>query len=609
MTRISSLAANNALVNQLLRTQTRLFNLQTQVSSEKVSQDYSGIAVQSQRLLNLENTTSNLKQFIQNNEQMDTRLNVSGTVVDAIRTTIDDFRKNLDVYSQGATKDETRVKTIQDDAFRALKSIEDYLNTDIDGRYLFSGARVDTQPVSFGLSTVANFQSTYDGARVSIPTTRDAQLEDFSFNKRSDTNAANWLQFERDQGATGVSRVTASSSEFSNVTVGSTITISGTGGVNDGTFEVTAVAGTTIDIKTEQLTDEAATPVTLSYQDPNNVNNTITLNSSVSFTRATDTIAFSSGDALTGVPVGTKITIAGAAVGPPTNNGSFTVKTAGANLVVESKRFTDQGTGGAPYFTFTTAANNLSFVDGGASADTITAPANTFQDASGAALVAGLKLTIAGTGTANDGNAYTIASVSADKSTVTLVTTDAVTAAANQNGTVSTTKAAGTVASNSYYSGDAITLTHRVSSDRDFEFDINAIDPAFEKAIRGIKLILQGTFGTEGGLDQNAQRIDQAKFMVLSSLNRAVGGTPPFGTELVGNVDQMQIDLAFDQVLVQNTNRLHTDFIGFLDASVADVENVDPLETITRLLDDQRALEASFQALARIGQLSLVNFL
>lgn len=608
MTRISSLAANTALVNQLLRTQTRLFNLQNQVSSEKVSQDYSGVAVQSQRLLNLENTTTNLKQFIENNNQMETRLNISGTVLDAIRTTIDDFRKNLDIYGQGATKDQTRVKTIQDDAFRALKSIEDFLNTEIDGRYLFSGARVDTQPVSFGLSTVANFQSTYDGARVTIPTTRDAHLEDFSFNKDSGTSAANWLTFVQDQGATGVSRVTASSSEFSNVTVGSTITISGTGGVNDGTYEVAAVSGTTIDIKTEQLTDEVATPVTLSYQDPNNVNNTITLNSSVSFTRSTNTIAFSSGDALTGVPAGTKITIAGAAAGPPTNNGSFTVKTAGTNLVVESKRFTDQGTGGAPYFVFTAAAN-LSFVDGGAAADTITAPANTFQDASGAALVAGLKITIAGTGTANDGNTYTIASVSADKSTVTLVSTDAVTAAANQNGTVTTTTAAGTVASNSYYSGDAISLTHRVSSDRDFEFDLNAIDPAFEKAIRGIKLILQGSFGTEGGLDQNSQRIDQAKYLVQSSLNRTVGGTPPFGTELTGSIDQRQIDLSFDQVLLNNTNNIHTDFIGFLEASAADIENADPLESITKLLDDQRALEASFQALARIGQLSLVNFL
>ena len=50
-----------------------------------------------------------------------------------------------------------------------MKSIEDFLNTEINGRFLFSGARVDTQPVSFGLSTVANFQSTFDGARVTIP--------------------------------------------------------------------------------------------------------------------------------------------------------------------------------------------------------------------------------------------------------------------------------------------------------------------------------------------------------------------------------------------------------------------------------------------------------
>ncbi len=609
MTRISSLASNTALVNQLLRTQSRLLDLETQVSSEKVSQNYQGIALDSQRLVNIENMRDSLKRFVDNNSQEETRLNVTASVLDGIRDIIDNFRKNLNTYQSGATKDQTNVQSIQDDAYRSLKSIEDLLNTDVDGRFLFSGARVNTEPADLGLVSIADFQSKYDGARVTVPTTRDAQLSDFSFSQNTTTGAANWLTFERDAGGTGVSRVTATAAQFGNVKVGSTITISGTGGVNDGTYTVKAVGGggTTIDIVTKQFTDEAAVPVAIAYQDPGNINNTLGINATVTFTRANNTMTSAVAGALSNIPVGAKFTVSGAAAGPPTNNGSFTVlSNDGTNIVIESTRFTDQGSVGNEYFTFTGAAN-LSFTDNGASADTITAPAGTFRDAAGNSLPAGLKLTI--TGTASNNGTFTIASVSTDGSTVTLVATDALTTEANTNGTVTTVEAAGTISATSYYSGDLVSLTHRVDSDRDFEFDINAADPAFEKAIRAMKIILQGNFGGEGGLDQHPERIGQALYLLQSSIERTVSGTPPFGTEQTSNVDQLAIDNAFNQVLLDRQNKQHKDFIGFLDESIARTENSDPLETITRLLDDQRALEASFQTLARIRQLSLINFL
>ena len=85
MSRISSLAANTALVNQVLRTQSRIFDLQTQVASGRVSQDYTGIAVDSQRHLNLENTRDSLDQFTRNNEQMETRLNIASAAIEGIR--------------------------------------------------------------------------------------------------------------------------------------------------------------------------------------------------------------------------------------------------------------------------------------------------------------------------------------------------------------------------------------------------------------------------------------------------------------------------------------------------------------------------------------------
>ncbi len=60
---------------------------------------------------------------------------------------------------------------------------------------------------------------------------------------------------------------------------------------------------------------------------------------------------------------------------------------------------------------------------------------------------------------------------------------------------------------------------------------------------------------------------------------------------------------------MRDTNEAHTRFIAFLESRIADTENVDPLEAITSLLDESRALEASYQVLARIRELSLANFL
>jgi len=783
MTRISSLAANTSLLQQIFRTRSELFDLETKIGSGKGSQDYKGIGTDTQRLINLENTRSQLQQYIKNNEQMDLRLNIAATAVEGLNDVVRDFRNVMLDYQTSDKKDQKAVRDIQDNAFRSLQSLQGLLNTEVDGRFLFSGARVGTQPVDFGLTSLNDFQSTFDGSRVQVSTTRDSNLENFSFNKDTLTTAADWLKFERNVGATAqVDRITVAGAvqsddkftvtingtafnataanapavaaalvlaintstaepvtaadlgggvftltadvantgftsavatteadgsgggdqtiatvpttlnvpgKFTNVAVGSTITISDTGGVNDGTFEVIAKTGSTLKIRTEQLTDEAANPVVITYQDPadstktitldtalaftrnNNTmvrsakqlteeganevvitfqdpadsTKTITLNTTLAFTRANNTMVRSADDAITAIPVGAKITIASASannasftvksndgtnlvveesdaitdipVGAKitiasagTNNASFTVKSNdGTNLVIETKRFTDQGTTAAKFFQFTAAAN-LNFVDGGASADTITAPANTFQDAAGNALAAGIKLVIANTGDANNGQTYTIASVSSDKSTVTLVTTDAVTAGTGKNGTVTAEKAAGTISSTSYFKGDQVAMTHRVDSKRDFEYDLNAVDPGFEKAIRAMKITLQGVFQTEGGLDQNTDRIEKILFLLNSALDRAPpGGTPPFGLELSSNIEQIEQDLGFDRVLIDATNTLHADLISFLDGSVSKLENIDLTEVITLLLNQQLALDASFQAFARIRQLSLMNFL
>ncbi|HEC91182.1 MAG TPA: hypothetical protein ENI55_05900, partial [Alphaproteobacteria bacterium] len=66
ITRISSLASNNQLVSLMLRTQARVQNAQIQAGSEKKSQDYGGLGMESERLVSIENQTKMLERYKRN---------------------------------------------------------------------------------------------------------------------------------------------------------------------------------------------------------------------------------------------------------------------------------------------------------------------------------------------------------------------------------------------------------------------------------------------------------------------------------------------------------------------------------------------------------------
>ncbi|MGB0670210.1 MAG: hypothetical protein ACPGNT_01830, partial [Rhodospirillales bacterium] len=227
------------------------------------------------------------------------------------------------------------------------------------------------------------------------------------------------------------------------------------------------------------------------------------------------------------------------------------------------------------------------------------------------------KITISGSATAANNQDYTVVSVNTTTGVVTLNGTNTYASGetitvANSNITANDdtgTTAGLTITASSYYSGDRSSTTHRVSDNRSTTYDTNAIDPAFDKAIRAMGIIAQGVFGTNGGLDQHPERIDQALNLLALALEPPAAVTQPFGTEQTSNIDQLEQELGFDRLIIDRANSRYKELIGFYDQRVADVENVDPLDIATRLLDDSRALEASFQSLVRIRDLSLTKYL
>ena len=762
--RISNLATSNQLMSYLSITQNRLIDLQYQLTSEKVSSDYQGIQKNAQYLLGLESSRTNIAGYMKNNEIMNVRLDITNTSMDGISKTVDEFTKNLKIFDNLAGKTELNIDTIQQQAFNSLLSMQAYLNTSVGGRYIYAGGRVDTVPVDMNLTTLADFQAVYDGAAVTYPTTRDANIEDFTLNRDS-ADQTNWLTFKQDDDGdattAGTGSITATTAQFANVAVGSTFEVTGTTN-NNGTYTVSAVTngGKTIQVNTRMLTTEANNAAAVITKSDGTVLKAANF-TDLSFDRASNRItvgAASAGtNALSALTVGSTFTVSGTAQ----NNGTYTVAAVAGNgdtVDIVPKKISDEGT--PPTFSYSgdqaftvnagddtisavagtytsltvgesiviagTASNNGTYTITSIAADgssvnvsealtgeatasftgnqtfTVNAGDDTISAAIGtySALAVGETVVISGTAS-NDGT-YTVTAIAGDGSSINVSqaltgegpvastavmnigvpstavsstgatlthnfsgnqaftnnvapTKDTITAAAgsytgitagmsvviagsvSNNGTYTvsavstdgstltvnealTTEAAvpssavvngavGTVSSKNYYSGDSLTQEHRVDETRSFNVDLNGLDPAFEKAIRAMALIAQGAYGTEGGLDQNLTRATNATYLLGSAKDGTVAGAAPYGTEQTSNMKDIQVTTSYYQILIKQTTESHTSYTGFLEKQIANIENADPLETIVQLLDDQRALEASYQTLARIRELSLVNYM
>lgn len=311
----------------------------------------------------------------------------------------------------------------------------------------------------------------------------------------------------------------------------------------------------------------------------------------LTFNAAAGTITAANAGTLSDIPVGSRITAAGASAG---NNQSYTVVGNTGSQIKVSRLTTEGPTAGTiSYYpddskTTTSLAANLTFVPG---TDTITV-----SNATG--FTPGQTFTVAGT-TGNDG-VYEVQSITAGPP-------DTITIASAKIGTTET--AAATLSADSWYQGDNINIEQRIDQNRTVSIGVFASDPAFEKAIRAMGMIAQGSYGTSGGLENNLDRVDGARFLIQDALNHPASAAPPFGAEASSDMETVRSQLGVTQGLIKTTTEMHKSYVGFLDERIISMENVDKQEAITLLLDDQRALEAGYQTLAKVREMSLLNFL
>lgn len=96
--------------------------------------------------------------------------------------------------------------------------------------------------------------------------------------------------------------------------------------------------------------------------------------------------------------------------------------------------------------------------------------------------------------------------------------------------------------------------------------------------------------------------IDPAQFDFLKNQLQTL-------TTAVDNLrtNQVKNGLAFERLEV--VQQQHTDSVVFLETFISDLEDVNIAEAVTRLNNDQVALEASYQTISSLNQLTLLRFL
>lgn len=143
-----------------------------------------------------------------------------------------------------------------------------------------------------------------------------------------------------------------------------------------------------------------------------------------------------------------------------------------------------------------------------------------------------------------------------------------------------------TTANSGYYAGDSLEQSVRVDEDQTVSYGITADQPGFEALGRAIYL-------TKTANGDKAQ-LEQA----LQAVNDAVNQLPDIRSQV--GADLNALDAAKGR---------HNDLMTYVEQSIGSIENVDVAQAMTQFSADQVMLEASYSVTAKLGQISLVNFL
>ena len=141
MTRISTLAAQQAVITQMLRAQTQVADTQRQVATGNRADTYEGIARDTAALVSAQAIDSRTLKFIELGNQVGAQVGLQDAGLSSMYETTKTLRHSI--LHALANNSGRSISVDIDSAFVSGKAV---LNTRYAGKFLFAGSRTDVQP-------------------------------------------------------------------------------------------------------------------------------------------------------------------------------------------------------------------------------------------------------------------------------------------------------------------------------------------------------------------------------------------------------------------------------------------------------------------------------
>ncbi|HEY9536154.1 MAG TPA: flagellin [Kiloniellaceae bacterium] len=139
-----------------------------------------------------------------------------------------------------------------------------------------------------------------------------------------------------------------------------------------------------------------------------------------------------------------------------------------------------------------------------------------------------------------------------------------------------------------YYQGDTLQLSVRSAETFETTYGITADEPAFEELLRALSYM--GYAGT----NQDAAVLEQSFTMMKSA---------------VDGLSDIRGRIGASSKVLGSAKSGHEDYLTYATNLVSTLEDVDVAVATTRLAQDEVQLQASYLALSRIGEMSLLSYL
>ncbi|OAF18266.1 flagellar protein [Bradyrhizobium neotropicale] len=616
---ISSINYSSSVLGAQIRNiNQQLTDLSTQLSTGKLSQNYSGMGANEGFAIASRAQLSNIAAYTDTITNVNVNINLANTALQSLTTIRNTVQKGSASTAQDLNVNGQTVA--QNTAAAQFGSMVGVLNTQSGNRYLFSGTAVNTQPVA-NASDIINGTTTQAGFKTVMAERQAADLGVNGMGRLVQTQTAGVINVAEDSPTSPFGlKIAAVSSTLTGATVtgpsGSPVSFSvNLNGVNPNNGDKLSVQFTLPDGSTEQidLTASTATPTpagsfAIDASVPVNPANTAT-NLDTALNTAIKKLANTSLVAASAVTAGDNFfNTTSSAMGAPATS-QVPAPITGATLLSGPASSDSIAPGFANGDKITVNGTTLTFgvdINTNDSIQTLLGKIDAITGTSKPSTVHGGVITI------NTDNAASLNISSANTAALAKLgfTSSPITATqpplrvGSSPASSATTLVNGSANTVKWYRGNdgpgspRSTAMARVDDSVTVQYGAQADEDAIRRQLQAIAVF--GTFSTSQTGQYSGGQVSALSLRVTQALTQQPGQQ---------RIEDIQTDIAMAQNTMKDATTRQTQAKAQLQTIIDQAESASPDQVASELLSLQNALQASYQTTAKLAQLSLVKFL